>query len=885
MLRQKLSEVDAVIQIVGYRYGAEPGERPAGAPRRSYTQMEFDIARELGKPVYAFLSAAASVRDPTSAEEESEDSELRYLQNRYRDAFHRAYYQFNDKDELCQFVTALEVIANMDFRVDISRIEKYAPANLIGREPELALLNDVWLKVRRAELRNLRVITFVAPAGEGKTALIAAWTSQLAQRNWPACDAVFAWSFDPHGSHDEVAFSSDSFLYEAITFFGDSADKQFAASTASAYEKGQRLANIVGQRRSLLLLDGLHSLQSAPTSPRPGNLNDPALATLLTGLAASTQGLCVVTTRYSVPDLNAFSQSTAREVSLPRLSRAAGVELLRSFGVNGSLNEIEKLVEDVNGRAYMLSVIGTYLHDEHGGDIHRRELMRLGLLPDESLRRPTVSYIDEMEKADKKRFGELVRIARTELLLTQADLARRARIAEKTVSRVELGVNTSLTTRARIISALKSLRSEAVTEDSIAETRPLIEAKLILLGNGMVGKTSLVKRLTSSQFPREPYSTGLSLSQLQISIGGKSATLNVWDFGGQEILHATHRFFLSSDAVYLVVLSGRQGTEDRDAEYWLTMVETYGNSCPTIVVLNQFDSFPFKVNRAVLLEKFPFIRAFIETSAATGQGVGDLLREISSAASEMVKTATVFPAKWVRIRQQLLDVQKDFISFKEFRRICSEFGENDAAAQEDLADVLHNLGIVITFRDQPQQAPLIVLNPRWVTDAVYRVLNSPQLVRQHGEFTRKDLASILPKASVQTLSFLIGLMEKFELCFRCDETKDVYLVPELLGIQEPDLNETFLAEECLRIRYDYSVPPHGLLPRLIARTHSMSVPLERWRTGVVLRSPAASALVRVGSDERQIFVHVKGEPNERLRLLAQIRKVFEHINAELPRHE
>jgi small GTP-binding protein len=878
MLRQKLSEADAVIHLVGYRYGAEPRERPADAPRRSYTQMEYYIARELGKPIYAFLSADESVRVPIPAIEEPEDAKRAYLQIAHREAVKESNYlnySFKDKNELCRLMAEVDLF-NGDIRIDISRIAQYAPANLIGRESEVALLDDAWQKIRRAISPRVRVISLVAPAGEGKSSLMATWAMQFVQRTWSGCDSAFAWSFS-----GEMATSSDLFFKEAISFFGEGADKEFAASNASVYEKGQRLARIISQRRCLLLLDGLESLQSTPTSPKRGNLNDAGLATLLRSLAADSRGLCVVTTRYSLPAIHSHWRSTFREVPLLGLPSADGVELLRSLGVNGTLDEFEKLVEDVNGHALTLTRIGTYLREAHGGDIGRRNMLPLEILPNQSLQTPNVSYIDELATADKKRFGELVRIARMEHGFTQADLARRAKIAEKTVSRVELGINTSSQTKARIISAVKSLLSQAVTEHASAESRPLNEAKLILLGNGMVGKTSLVKRLASSEFPREPYSTRLSLSQLQISIEGKSTSLNVWDFGGQEILHATHRFFLSSSAVYLVVLSGRQGTQDRDAEYWLTMVETYGDSCPTIVVLNQFDSFPFQINTATLKEKFPFIQAFVETSAATGQGVVDLRQEISSAVREVTKTAPVFPKKWIRIRQRLMGVQEDFISFTDYRRLCSELGEKDAAAQEALADVLHSLGIVVTFREQQEQAPLMVLNPGWVTDAVYRVLTSPQLIGQDGEFTRGDLASILPEEPAQVLPVIVGLMEKFELCFPYDDTKDRYLVPELLEHQQPFLTETFLPEECLCIRYDYSFLPPGLLPRFITRTHNMSFSFERWRTGVVLRSPGASALVRVDSDDRHVMVNSKGESKERLQLLTQIRKTFDQINAEL----
>src|SRR5204863_6667335 len=137
-------------------------------------------------------------------------------------------------------------------------------------------------------------------------------------------------------TREQVAASSDLFLKEALAFFGDDANRAFAASPVGAFDKGQRLARIVGQRRSLLILDGLEPLQYAPASPTPGQLKDQGIAALLKGLAAASHGLCVVTTRYSLPDLKAFWQTTAPEVKLLRLSRDAGVHLLKSFNVRGS---------------------------------------------------------------------------------------------------------------------------------------------------------------------------------------------------------------------------------------------------------------------------------------------------------------------------------------------------------------------------------------------------------------------------------------------------------------------------------------------------------------------------------------------------------------------
>ena len=171
-----------------------------------------------------------------------------------------------------------------------------------------------------------------------------------------------------------MAASSDLFLKAALVFFGDPAT---AESAQGGFDKGKRLAQLVAEKRALLILDGLEPLQYAPTSPTPGELKDEGLKALLKGLVQNSRGLCVVTTRYSIRDLRAFWQGAAPEFFLKRLSKEAGVALLRALGVKGTQKEYEKLVEDVKGHALTLNLLGSYLRDAHGGDIRRRDLVRL----------------------------------------------------------------------------------------------------------------------------------------------------------------------------------------------------------------------------------------------------------------------------------------------------------------------------------------------------------------------------------------------------------------------------------------------------------------------------------------------------------------------------
>jgi nucleoside phosphorylase len=258
--------------------------------------------------------------------------------------------------------------------VDVSRIIKYAPSELVGRKAETKVLSDAWNQAVAGEKERPRILTFVALGGEGKTSLVAKWVAGLASQDWPGCDTAFAWSFYSQGTREHLAASSDLFLKEALTFFGDPA---LAGSAQGAFDKGRRLAQLVGERRALLILDGLEPLQYAPTSPTQGELKDQGIAVLLKDLAANSQGLCLVTTRYSIPDLRAFWQTTAPKHELARLSTAAGVSLLRKLGVvTGGQEDFEHLVEEVGGHALTLQIMGGYLKRAFAGDVRCHDRVR-----------------------------------------------------------------------------------------------------------------------------------------------------------------------------------------------------------------------------------------------------------------------------------------------------------------------------------------------------------------------------------------------------------------------------------------------------------------------------------------------------------------------------
>ena len=415
--------------------------------------------------------------------------------------------------------------------------------------------------------------------------------------------------------------------------------------------------------------------------------------------------------------------------------------------------------------------------------------------------------------------------------------------------------------------------------------RQLNEAKLILVGRGTVGKTSTVNRLVHGTFADEKKTEGIKITEWSLTVGDKKdkVRLNVWDFGGQEIMHATHQFFLTERSLYLLVLSGREGGEDGDAEYWLKLIQSFGRNSPVVIVLNKVKEHPFDLNRNALLKKYPFIREFVKTDCKDATGIKELRGVVERETDRLEHLRDAFPASWFSIKDKLAGMKKNYLSFEEYRKECAKLGEKDSEAQESLAFHLHNLGIALNYRDDTRLKDTHVLNPHWVTSGIYKILNANRLEKQKGEISLKDLPAVLDAEDYpeEMHGFLLSLMKKFELCFGLEGKEGFYLIPELLDKQQPDEAGEFDPAGCLNFQYHYPVLPEGLLPRFVVRTHVLSDETPRWRTGVILKLEENLALVRADVQERRVLINIKGPVAGRRRLLSIIRANFDHIHGSI----
>ena len=249
-----------------------------------------------------------------------------------------------------------------------------------SKKAESAMLQKAWASTAPGAdpAQKTNIVVLHAIGGAGKTALMRHFVDGLADTDFAGADKVFGWSAYSQGSGDNKTANADEVIARALGFFGHDLARH---PIQDPVERGRKLAHLVGERRSLLILDGLEPLQDLPLV-NGGRLKDRGLAALIKELAAHNKGLVVITSRQELPELAASKSPRVISHALDRLDSAAGVELLAHLGVHGKRSEMEKAVEDVLGHALSLNLLGTYLDAVHGGDVNQREQFQLGEIED-----------------------------------------------------------------------------------------------------------------------------------------------------------------------------------------------------------------------------------------------------------------------------------------------------------------------------------------------------------------------------------------------------------------------------------------------------------------------------------------------------------------------
>ena len=437
---------------------------------------------------------------------------------------------------------------------------------------------------------------------------------------------------------------------------------------------------------------------------------------------------------------------------------------------------------------------------------------------------------------------------------------------------------------------------------SLSQTRkkPLNQTKLLFIGQGSVGKTSLVQRILQNTFDSNQTKTeGISIhhwqfdgkQDLEMGNMGKLESrianldsqikLNIWDFGGQEIMHATHQFFLTKRSLYLLVLDSRLTQEENRVEYWLKIIQSFGGESPVLIVGNKIDQHPLDIDRTGLQKKYPNIVGILETSAATGLGIEELKAAITVQVNNLPHVRDLLPETWFTVKTKLerLGRESNFITHDKYLELCAENEVSDETSQRTLIGFLHDLGVVLHFQDDPRLEALGILNPQWVTNGVYKILNSHTLFQNKGVLTTSMLDDILnlPEYPRGKRLFIVDMMKKFELCYDIEADK-TFLVPDLLPKDEP-ANLKFTGIPAFE--YAYPVLPSSIITRFIVRMNQHIHDNRVWRTGVLLKIGENTALVKADIEDRKITIAIDGLEHTRRDALSAIRYQLDEIHSSI----
>jgi internalin A len=394
------------------------------------------------------------------------------------------------------------------------------------------------------------------------------------------------------------------------------------------------------------------------------------------------------------------------------------------------------------------------------------------------------------------------------------------------------------------------------------ESEPLYEAKLLIVGEGGAGKTTLAKKIDNANYelqPEEKSTEGIDVVRWDFEhSNGETFRANIWDFGGQEIYHATHQFFLTKRSLYAVVVDSRQNNVD--LYYWLNLAKLYGGGSPVFIIKNEKQDRPCQVNDRQLRSEFTNLKEPLRTNLKTNRGLDEIKAKIRQYITHLPHVGTPLPKIWVRVRACLENYSQNcnYIPIEKYYDLCEQNHFQDREQMLSLSRYLHDLGVCLHFHQDPLLKKILILKPEWGTTAVYKALDTKEVKDNMGRFSRAQLNEIWSDSKYADMQGeLLQLMLNFKLCYPIPGSDNEYIAPQLLDIEQPeyDWDDT----NNLLLRYHYDFMPKGIVTRFIVEMHRFIEQQKLvWKSGVVLNNGSARAEVIEYYHKGEIHIRASG---------------------------
>ena len=418
---------------------------------------------------------------------------------------------------------------------------------------------------------------------------------------------------------------------------------------------------------------------------------------------------------------------------------------------------------------------------------------------------------------------------------------------------------------ADILSFLRELQESSITR---------FESKLLLVGEGGTGKSSILRALRDDAFdPHLSTTHGIEVDHLNLSHLNHEIILNTWDFGGQQIYHATHQFFLTKRSLYIVAWNARLGVEQGRLDFWLETIKAHAPDAPVLLVATHIDERIPDLNYQLYKDVYPQIVGNLGVSNKNGEGISELKTMLADQAQRLPLMGQPWPEKWLAVEKVLLARPEHHIDADTYAHCCSTCEVEADIAKGSLGNYLHDLGKILYFRGDYVLSNLIVLKPNWVTKAISRVLDDEATRRAQGILLHSDLPHIWavdedgqPYES-HLYPIFLRLMERFYLSYQIEadapgDHSTSSLIPQLLPYQPPRSLPAWPksppeGQTQVEMMYSFNFLPAGIMSWFIVRTHRFSKN-SQWREGVLLAYKGHQARVELNPMHRELRLLVQG---------------------------
>lgn len=423
----------------------------------------------------------------------------------------------------------------------------------------------------------------------------------------------------------------------------------------------------------------------------------------------------------------------------------------------------------------------------------------------------------------------------------------------------------------------------------------LNEAKLILVGEGEVGKSCLLGALRDDEWVEGLSSThGIDIKPIEVvdQDTSKKITLNGWDFGGQRVYRPTHQLFFSSPAVYLVVWKPREGPQQGFVKEWIKLIKHREPEAKILVVATHGGPGGRQpdIDRQELWDLFgkeTIIDFFHVESKPDTQGIRRGIEElriaIASVASSLPEMGRSAPKRWQEVREALAGSDKAYMPLDDVIDLCRAHKMDNAEA-DLFVTISHRLGHLIHYEHDPALRDIVVLKPDWLATAISFVLDD-ETTRNNQGMVRSSRLHQLWNDPTRSEEFrypdnlhpiFLRLMERFDLSYRIadltvkNEMDETSLIAQLVPDNRPETispwpnntaNTDIQQVQICRIvdtQKGQSATAEGLFYQLIVRLHKYSLGRKNyrhsihWQRGLVLDGDynGHALLEHIGNDVR-----------------------------------